>query len=324
MNAYQMQPDSCQRMEPSDNGGDPVLLKVAGQERLVETNETEHSVPDAADANKWHGECRVVSMGAAVEESDSTETPAVTSIRPEEDGMAETTISETTSTVSISFESYREEGIAQFFANEHRTFHPAGSGRASGVTGSSLIVGARHAKSTTKPSAAFRGALARKGDSGLNRSTTPNLHVAVPAPGTRNGNSASAKHTAPAGLPLPKGLLDADPGHNDRLLTNAFEQSACGLSRKDRRVMRTIGLASEENRLKKRTTGSSAPVPNALRISLPMIRVVDGNVDLSDPLPEKRGETNETVDPNLLCLIDVWPTLPRRVRDAVMSIVRVG
>jgi hypothetical protein len=60
----------------------------------------------------------------------------------------------------LPFREYRDEEIAGFFANDHRTFHPAAV--SVGGSGRQRIVGVVHSPSEQKPTAAFRTALAVK------------------------------------------------------------------------------------------------------------------------------------------------------------------
>ncbi len=389
MNVFSTQPDLCKGAGVPGVGDFPALRCGTGEatslERPEETVVAETVVADMVVANmavsskdrndspldsRTGSPCAgeglvhpaVSCVGEPLEEPTETAVPVedVVATSDATDTVTNTATSKIDPAVSISFESYREEGIAHFFANEHRAFHPTGSGRASGASGSSLVVGSHHAKPIVRPSAAFRGAVARKSDSGLDRPENARSKGTVSAKETvcamsfrdtsfrdASCQDASCQDTACQGvskrdprtngmgdsLPFPDGFLNADPLRNglvpngpapdDRVLAHAFEQSACGLSRKDRVKMRTIGLAAEKSRLKKRTTMQDASDMSG--ITLPIIRLADGDIDLSDPPKTRRRDPEENyADPNLLCLIDVWPTLPRRVRDAVMTMIRVG
>lgn len=308
MNALPIQPDSCQ-MEP--------FSPEASSSKENATLATPFSPLGGMTGNGTYVEAE---EAETLETMDTLET--ADRERPERAGEFVESVEISENPVSIPLTSYREDGFAHFFANEHRTFHPVGSDKASGVSGVSLTVGAGHRKlPQQQPSAAFHRALARKeGDPVLTVAEAFSDIGVVPARRRRPSGVSFANSpvnaSVPVSLPLPEELLQGDPEHADHILARAFDDPSCNTSRKTKR--RSTKSSSKGDTVKR-----SHRKDSALRPTLPMVRLVDGDMEFSESAASlERAEPS--IDPNLRCLIESWPTLPRQVRDAVMAIVRIG
>lgn len=208
-------------------------------------------------------------------------------------------------TVSIPLTRKTEEEVAHFFANEWRTYHPVPRDRASEGVEYSLHSGTAHSGSFSKPTAAFRHAVLHSGD--------------------KQGESIGNIGMFPAPS-LAKGLLETSNESafhdEERVLSAVFEKDVRRLP-KGKRGEGRIGLLPKIPR--KETDACSYGVfPfDTASSGIPALRFIEGELDrsdLEDSKPEER--TDHCNDPQLRRVIEVWPTLSRKLRSAIMAIVR--
>ncbi|MDR2756547.1 MAG: hypothetical protein LBC20_12650 [Planctomycetaceae bacterium] len=251
-------------------------------------------------------------------------------------------LSQTARPVAISFKNFRDEEIANFFANENRMFHPETKQNS---FGRSRLVGAPHFPIERKGTAAFRVSFR---SNGLQQEKCPSRNGilradpvgTIPVPPDiftfvnkiNNAQTTIApKHSLRNHSPTPKRkpVKSIEP---------LFEKSSRSLisvllpEQTDRKQAVKIGCASLENRTQKNVPRSAhSPIKEIEPIKKEPTKEFTPNIEPSETpeftpefTTEHLFECVRETDVQLDRLIETWPKLSSQLKETITTLLEVS